>query len=292
MNTNKFMELSWGEIAEKVQAVLDNKAGEDKIAYIVDMYDNTVVYYEYDFETGKSLLLKSEYTIEEEHINLTEGKAVRVVYEEINAEAEEQFNEASEQSSVEETTEETFEETTEETFEEEEEEVEEEKEEEEEDINDIADHAIEETTVEVENHEAAEEVENCEAHEILTVEETAITSLEQETNENQEMTQSTSFTTLSDREREEFETLKREKRLSIINNYKEFLTDDVYNSLVEKCMDMSEDELELAGLKAFKSAKEKEVRNHPSLKMFSTHPIHSVSATSSAEKFVARYLSK
>ena len=77
---------------------------------------------------------------------------------------------------------------------------------------------------------------------------------EQHTNSVQE--ESSSTTSFADSEREELETLKREKKINLINSYKEFLSEEEFNNFTNSVDSYTDETLELDLLKIYKKGKE------------------------------------
>ena len=68
----------------------------------------------------------------------------------------------------------------------------------------------------------------------------------------------TSSASFTDSERAEFETLKREKKINILNSYKEILSEEEFNNFLGSIDSFEENDLELELLKAYKASKDKE----------------------------------
>lgn len=68
----------------------------------------------------------------------------------------------------------------------------------------------------------------------------------------------TSSASFTDSERAEFETLKREKKINILNSYKEILSEEEFNNFLGSIDSFEESDLELELLKAYKASKDKE----------------------------------
>ena len=101
-------------------------------------------------------------------------------------------------------------------------------------------------------------IEDTEAHIITTYTEETTTEMgnnnEQHTNSVQE--ESSSTTSFADSEREELETLKREKKINLINSYKEFLSEEEFNNFTNSVDSYTDETLELDLLKIYKKGKE------------------------------------
>lgn len=82
MNFQEFVKLSWGEISEKVYQAVANEYNEAYI-YPVAFYDDAIVLNAY-YETGDRKLLKINYSLAENgEVSLGEVKEVRVEYVEL-----------------------------------------------------------------------------------------------------------------------------------------------------------------------------------------------------------------
>ena len=68
----------------------------------------------------------------------------------------------------------------------------------------------------------------------------------------------TSSASFTDSERAEFETLKREKKINILNSYREILSEEEFNNFLGSIDSFEESDLELELLKAYKASKDKE----------------------------------
>lgn len=75
-------------------------------------------------------------------------------------------------------------------------------------------------------------------------------------NEGETTTQATGPASFTDSERAELEALKKEKKLALIKNYEEYLSDEEKVDFTDHIDDYTEETLELALLKAFKKTSE------------------------------------
>ena len=321
MNLQEFMTLSWGEISSKVGEAIFTEYQNEYYTYVVDMFEDCAIVRFYSYLDGSSKLMRVKYVVSEDgaielgnvnevyvsyndYTTTTEEEAVgvsqatemedsetldlEVTIDQDENECQEQFEEVVVEE-VEETIEtEEFEEITEEaqevveeTVSEEEhfEEVEELQEEVVEEENNLTDVAEEQTEVVV-----AEEaqVTNAEVTEIVEM------GVEDENTETKETSGSTSFT---ESERAEFEALKREKKLNLLNSYKQHLSDEEYAtfSLGIDSFDFTSLECEL--LKAYK-AKTEQVKPVRTKRPFAFGQVlnNARKETTTEDDLVAKYL--
>ena len=115
---------------------------------------------------------------------------------------------------------------------------------------------------------AAAQVSNAEVTEVT--ENVTKVSVENEEPKQEENSSSTSFT---ESERAEFETLKREEKIGLINSYKDNLSEEAYNNFMTSVDMKSKDELEIELLKAYKQYAEEELKKPRAERAFSFAPI-------------------
>lgn len=110
-------------------------------------------------------------------------------------------------------------------------------------------------------------------------------TLEEPKNEDkQEINSGTS--SFSSSEREEFESLKREKKINLINSYKEYLSADDLKSFTDKVDSFSDEKLELELLKKYKEY----TANDSKIRVFSFSNDFNQKNESSLESFIKRNL--
>ena len=100
-----------------------------------------------------------------------------------------------------------------------------------------------------------------------------VTELEREVddgNEGQTQETDTSSASFTQSEQAEFEILKREKKLTLLNSYKDSLSEDEYNKFVGSIDSFDEKDLEIELLKAYKAFKEQEPKQR---RVFAFTPI-------------------
>ena len=234
MNLQEFMKLSWGEISTKVEQAIAKEYKNDAVCHIVDMFEDAAVVRFYYYMEGSSKLIKISYSCDEGgNIILGEAVEVRVTYEPIMVE----------QVGVENATEEEI--TT-----------------------------VEEVIqVEVANASSGEEVKTATEETIETPVDTEVDAVviaevsnaeftheEEKVSEGDEQKseeEDSSFAALAESERAEFETLEKEKKISLLNNYREILEEAIYNDILEKIDSFKEEEL-LDLLNEYKKTQEQE----------------------------------
>ena len=98
----------------------------------------------------------------------------------------------------------------------------------------------------------------------------------------------TSSTSFTEGEREELETLKREKKIALVNSYKENFSEEVINDFMTKVDDFSEEQLELELLKAYKANQEDE----KPMRAFAYAPVPNTQSNATSDildSFVRKY---
>ena len=291
MNLQEFMKLSWGEVSTKVEQAVCKEYENDAYCYIVDMFEDAAIVRFYYYMENGSKLMKIKYTCDDNgNVCLGDIVEVRVAYEEVvevsntattteveevgveNAteikedeekesevveedEKDEEFVDDSKDEEEEEVTDEPSEDEEEEDFSNDEEEKEESTEESEEEEKDkvvcAACGEVEEEEKEADSTADAADVSNAE---VTEVEREVSDGINQESKQ-EENTSSASFT---DSERAEFEALKREKKVNLLNSYKEILSEEEFNNFLGSIDSFEEENLELELLKAYKASKDKE----------------------------------
>ena len=272
MNLQEFMKLSWGEVSTKVEQAIAKEYENDACCYVVDMFEDSAIARLYYWVEGVQKLMKINYVCDENgNVTLGDVVEVRVTYEPVvqapvNATEEEIVGVENATEDIEdkkdeedEVVEEKDEKDSEEEFVEPSEEVKEEEEEENPVEEDLAKKDEEDDKVvcaacgEVEEEPAtatdAAEVSNAE----ITEEERVISD-EQVTAEETD----SSSTSFAESERAEFEALKREKKVNLLNSYKEILSDEEYDSYLGSIDSFEESDLELKLLKSYKDFKQEE----------------------------------
>ena len=294
MNLQEFMKLSWGEVSTKVEQAVAKEYQNDAYCYIVDMFeDAAIVRFYYYMESG-SKLMKINYSCDENgNVCLGNIVEVRVTYEEVvevsntateveqvgvenatedikeneeekESEVVEEKDEKDEKEFVDESKDEEEEDVTEEPSEEKEEEDfskdEEEKEECTEESKDEEDDKVVCAACGDEVNENEEEKSTAEAADVSNAE---VTEVEREVSDGTQTTEETNTGSASftDSERAEFEALKREKKVNLLNSYKECLDEEEFNTFLGSIDSFEEKDLENELLKAYKASKENEPKH-------------------------------
>lgn len=291
MNLQEFMTLSWGEISSKVATAIDQEYREEYYVYVVDMFDDCAIARFYSYLDGSSKLMRVYYSINEGAVELGNVNEVYVSYEDFAETTTEDLGvsqateienseilESSATSDADEIVEENFvqEETTEtidttDTFE----------------STEVIEEApltntTEETTEVVVVDEA--QVTNAEITENVEM------GVEDESAETEEPSSSTSFT---ESERTEFEELKREKKVTLLNSYKQYLSNEEYAQISGTIDSFDIVELECELLKAYKTKTESAKPARSKRPFAFGHILNNAKQESTSEDaVVAKYLRK
>lgn len=289
MDIKKFMELSWGEISTKVDAAVCDEYCKEAYCYMVDMYnDNAIFRFSSNIE-NKTWLMRIYFSVDEAgNVTLGKREEVRVTYEAVsnpedNANYVSKENDKSECVKDDEKAEYATEKEKEKSecvkddekseckTEDEKSKCEKEDEKSECKVEDEKSKCI---TEEEKDKSECKKDDKAECTEAPAVDNstTPLTepnpsdnsvvedqpkapsnaTLEEPKNENkQEINSGTS--SFSSSEREEFESLKREKKINLINSYKEYLSADDLKSFTDKVDSFSDEKLELELLKKYKA---------------------------------------
>ena len=287
MNYTEFVKLSWGELSEKISLAFAKEYSE-AYTYMIDMYDDNAIFRVYYYNSGESKLLRAFFTKEDNDVTFSKVEEVHVVYESIETAANETFatdingqvetnatittdtesivkaesanipsddtsfvkddDEEKDKSncvSSEDDEEKKDQEPEDSTSSEEEKEGgegEEPKPKDEENFNDQENN----TTDSMENVGTKGEITDHEDH---SNKEESATSNDAAVSES-----NSSSAAFTDSERAEFEALKREKKVNLINSYKEFLSEEEYKTFVDSVDSYADnDKLEFDLLKKFKA---------------------------------------
>ena len=272
MNLQEFMKLSWGEISTKVEEAVAKEYENDAYCYIVDMFEDAVIVRFYYYMENGSKLMKIKYSCDESgNVNLGDIVEVRVAYEEV-------VNVSNTATEVEEVGVENATETIEENAKEQESELAKKCDEEEkrrcvesDDDKDEEEDTKEDSTDDPEDKDDddddkvvcaacgdVEEQPTADAADVSNAEVTETERVVSDGNEQVAEETNTSSASFTDSERAEFETLKREKKINILNSYKEILSEEEFNNFLGSIDSFEESNLELELLKAYKASKDKE----------------------------------
>ena len=263
MNLSEFIKLTWGDISAKVVNAIEKEYQEEFYICPVDFYDDSVVCHVYSFIDGSTTYLKFYYTIDENAVvTLGEVKEVHVVWEEMpepapapeppspNASLEDNTTSAETdmgQAEPEPSAEPKVGEQTD------------------------FDNQTPETTPDPEPVSAASTIENEEGHNsndqqsnftgaaasVTNVEDAPLVNEGQQVNESEcghenKQTESSSSTSFTDSEREEYENLKKAKKVQLVESYRNVLTEEQYNNYISSIDTFSAEDLELDVLKIYK----------------------------------------
>lgn len=292
--TMNFVELSWGEKSKTIFEALEARYGQYCV-YPVDWFDNCVVAQIYFEQTDEVVLTRIYFTVNEDGtVELGDAEKVRVSYEtvvnkpteEVNAEViEEETKEVNAEEIETETTEEVVEaeeqveatEQQEEAAEEPKEEVTEEDAVEnatvEEEIVEAETEEIEEEKqpVEEEKEEIAENLESAQEENAQDsiVEETTVLNNEEEGDA--EFEEAANSSTLTDSERQELESLKRDKKRELISSYENDLSEEILNEFSEKIDSFEVEDLENELAKTYR--REQQKSKSSKIRTFSILPV-------------------
>ena len=278
MDIKKFMELSWGEISTKVDAAVCDEYYKEAYCYMIDMYnDNAIFRFSSNIE-NKTWLMRIYFSVDEAgNVTLGKREEVRVTYEAVSN-PEDNANYVSKEDDKSECVkdDEKAEYATEKEKSkcEKEDEKSECKTEDEKSECKTEDEKSKCITEDEKDKSECKKDDKAECTEAPAVDNstTPLTepnpsdnsvvedqpkapsnaTLEEPKNENkQEINSGTS--SFSSSEREEFESLKREKKINLINSYKEYLSADELKSFTDKVDSFSDEKLELELLKKYKA---------------------------------------
>ena len=275
MNLQEFMKLSWGEVSTKVEQAVAKEYQNDAYCYIVDMFEDAAIVRFYYYMENGSKLMKIKYSCDENgNVSLGDIVEVRVAYEEVvevsnTATEVEEVGVENATESIKEDEEEKESKVVEEKDEKEEEEFvksdEEDKDEEEDTQEDSTEDPEEDKDDEDDDdkvvHAACGEVEQPTA-DAADVSDAEFTETEMKVSEGNEQIsteeKNTSSASFTDSERAEFETLKREKKVTLLESYKEVLEEEEYNKFLGSIDSFEEKDLELELLKIYKKQQQEE----------------------------------
>lgn len=240
MDWNDFMKLSWGDISVKVAQAIAKEYEQESFTQIIDMFDDCAIVRFCSYLDDSCKLMRVHYSCNEQgDIVLGDMKEVHITYEDI-----EEIGDKKDFSTEEISKEEISEDNT--SKEEKSSEVEEKQDNEVDKFNVATDESETaevgteqiEDNVQFDNQNASEEV-----AQVTEKEERQDESIQE-----QESSSSTSF----ESERRELESLKKEKKVNILNSYKEYLSEEEYQNFQTNIDNFEEKDLELALLKKYK----------------------------------------
>lgn len=277
-NYSDFMKLSWGEVSTKVADTISKEYGNEAYTVIADMDNDFAYAMFYSYIDGSCDYYRVSYSIDENGtVALGEAKKVHRVWEIIDEpekvestmeakpveEAQVQDKQEVQEEKAEEATkkedEKSEEESSKDEKSEEEESSEDEKPEGEESKKEEKEDKFEE--VETSEESSASVVEDQPiAQEQFESEEITVDNNHQESPSEEEVSSSTS--TSVEGEKEQFDALKLEEKVNLLNSYKDQLGSDKYGEFMSNIMDFeSKNDLEVSVLKSIISLKEETSSN-------------------------------
>lgn len=279
MNLQDFMKLSWGDISVKVEEAIVNEYKEEALTYVVDMFDDSAIVRFYSYIDGSCKLMRIKYSCDENGVvTLGNVNEVHVTYEDVPANIEET---GVEQATQMETTEQVSIDNTESI----------------ENQSTTVETEVQETMTEqvIENTEC-----NCEVDAACAdsaVDAAQVTNAEvAETNEKvsvdneQAQEDNSGATSFAESERAELEALKREKKINLLNSYKDYLTDKEYADFQSNIDTFEVNTLEVELLKKYKTYTEGVPHN--TMRAFALVSPKNENARDTLDDFVSRNLSR
>nr|DAG15748.1 MAG TPA: hypothetical protein [Caudoviricetes sp.] len=250
MDLAEFMKLSWGDISKAVEEKLAAEYGNEAYTLIVDMFEDNAIVRFYSYIDGSNKLFRVKYTCDEKgEITLGTVNEVHVVYEDIveepkNEESVEQATEqenlgvatATEDPIVEGATQEQV--------------VEHEEINAAEVVSTALDVVIHEETIE-------QQTENLPEVQVDDVSQASVSNAEitdeKKVSENETIEQEdSSASAFAQSQVEELEALKREKKIALLDSYKEDLSNEEYADFTARIDEFDNDSLELELLRRYK----------------------------------------
>lgn len=253
MDLAEFMKLSWGDISKAVEDKLAAEYGNEAYTLIIDMFEDNAIVRFYSYIDGSNKLFRVRYTCDEKgEITLGQVNEVHVVYEDVVDESKNEeptFEQSTEEENlgVATATEDPIVEgaTKEEIVKHEE-------------IN--TDQAVVKSTAEevFSNEETIEQqTENLPEVQVDDVSQASVSNAEitdeKKVSENETIEQEdSSASTFAQSQVEELEALKREKKIALLDSYKEDLSDEEYADFTARIDEFDNDSLELELLRRYK----------------------------------------
>lgn len=265
MTFKDFMKLSWGDISVKVEEAICAEYQEEAYTCVVDMFDDSAIVRFYSYIDGSCKLMRVRYSCDENGaITLGTVNEVHIQYEDVAAAIEEtgvkQTTDLPNQSTGDEASADGFKKDVKEERSEPDDEEKEDKEEDEfENFNSTDDDVWDE-------NEAAEPSKPADADaacaqaatDAAQVTNAEVTEIDQKVSVDDEQAEkeTSSATSFTESERAELENLKREKKVTLLESYKEYLTDDEIADFTSKLDSLELDVLETELLKKYKAYQE------------------------------------
>lgn len=118
-------------------------------------------------------------------------------------------------------------------------------------------------------------------------------SKEQSTQEFNLQKENSSSTSFIESERAEFEELKRSKKLAMVNSYKDYFEEEIYNNFVSNIDSFTtDDELELALLREYKNSSKTTNKTMRAFSVVNTITTEDQKSTNELDDLVRRYINK
>lgn len=251
MDLAEFMKLSWGDISKAVEDKLTAEYGNEAYTLIIDMFEDNAIVRFYSYIDGSNKLFRVRYTCDEKgEITLGQVNEVHVVYEDVVDESKNEeptFEQSTEEENlgVATATEDPIVEgaTKEQVVEHEE----------------INAEEVVSTALDVVNHEETieQQTENLPEVQVDDVSQASVSNAEitdeKKVSENETIEQEdSSASTFAQSQVEELEALKREKKIALLDSYKEDLSDEEYADFTARIDEFDNDSLELELLRRYK----------------------------------------
>ena len=288
MNLQEFMKHSWGEVSDKVAQAVAREYQNDAYCYVVDMFEDAAIVRFYYYMENGSKLMKIKYTCDDNgNVCLGDIVEVRVAYEEVvevsntataieleevgveNATEIEKEDVVADEDFQEEEKEDEESQKAERPVDEEEDDFETPSKDEEEEVT-FKEEPVKEPSEEEEKEDEVaraacgdpeeEEKEKSTATDAADVSNAEVTETERVMSDEHEQIEETNTGSASftQSERAEFEALKREKKVNLLNSYKEILSEEEFNNFLGSIDSFEEKDLEIELLKAYKASKDHE----------------------------------
>lgn len=280
MNLQEFMKLSWGDISIKVEEAIAAEYQEEAFTMIVDMFDDSAVVRFYSYIDGSSKLMRIKYSCDDAGtVTLGTVNEVHIAYEDVPtvetgvAKTEEESFTVQTEVAAEPSTEEPA--PTEET-------------------NEVSAETTEtpaEETVSIETPVAETESEVAEFSDKETpVENAEVTETEKVSVADEQAEKAdSSAASFAESERAELEALKREKKVNLLDSYKDVLSDEEYSSFTSALDEIEADTLETELLKKYKAYQESHVKP---MRAFTFNAPKNKTNVDSLDSFVRKHLGR
>lgn len=240
--------------------------GEEAFTMITDMFEDSVIVRWYSYIDGTSKLMRVKYTCSDEGvITLGDVNEVHITYEDVVTQTN---NTVQEETGVEQATETSTEVVVEnaessnanaETAKEDDDKKDEEDPKDEDPKDKPEDASCGGSDDDDEDKKKADAACDSEAASAAQVQDAEVTPVTEASVENEEPKfeeEGPGSTSFAEGERAEFEALKREKKVSLVDSYKDYLSEEEYTDFISRVDTSTEEELELDLLKVYKNKRE------------------------------------